>query len=147
MQLVNKFCYNIAVGRAQMRIALKCIIRTGENGKFIINWDKYMIGDNETMRLSKEQLVDWITKEVDPDNNCFECITIRNLLEFSQFEQIWSIIVPRESLNGLKNLAFTDMPFAMGEPVMSALTKSATHSLTDLNLSKNASWWQDNTLF
>ncbi len=29
MQLVNTYCYNIAVGRAQTRIAIACIIKTG----------------------------------------------------------------------------------------------------------------------
>ncbi len=63
MQLVNKYCYNIAVGRAQTRIALPCLIRTGEEGCFSIN-DIELMRENETRRLSKEYLAEWIKQEV-----------------------------------------------------------------------------------
>ncbi len=67
MQLVNKNCYNIAVGRAQIKIALPCLIRTGEDGWFYID-HKYLIGKNETRMLYKEYLADWIKKEISLDN-------------------------------------------------------------------------------
>ena len=42
MQQVNTYCYNIAVGRAQTRIVGKFIIRTGKDGRFLIN-DKFLL--------------------------------------------------------------------------------------------------------
>ena len=62
------------------------------------------------------------------------------LLEFSQFEQIWPILVPRENLNGLQILDFVSVPLKV-EFVMSILTNSTMRSLNDLKLSSNASWW------
>ena len=74
MQQLNKYFYNIGVGRAQTRIVYKFLIRTGENGVFFIN-DKLFMEQNET-RESKEQLVDWIKEKVGPGKNCVTSINV-----------------------------------------------------------------------
>ena len=43
MQQINTYCYNIGVGRAQTRIALRSIIKTGENGEFVINGNEILM--------------------------------------------------------------------------------------------------------
>ena len=146
MQQLNKYCYNIAVGRAQTRIFRKFMIRTGENGYVKIN-HKELVSENETKEFSKDQLVDWIKKEVYPGNKSVTRIDIHNLLECSQFEQIWSTLVPRENFNGLEKIIFTNMPKVMGVPIISTLTNCNMHSLIELDLTVNASWWKDDVLF
>ena len=63
------------------------------------------------------------------------------------FELLWSILMPRENLNRLESLTFSNLPLYMGVPVISVLANSNIHSLIDLDLSDNADWWQDKTLF
>ena len=76
------------------------MISTDKNGYFTVN-GKYLIRDEETKKFSKDYLVDWIKKIVGPGKKCITGIHMCSLLEFSQFEQIWSILVKRENFNGL----------------------------------------------
>ena len=146
MQLVNKYCYNIGVGRAQTLIALDCIIRTAKFGMLMIN-DTYLMGTNDTIRYSLKQLREWFIKKV-PDICHVERICMDTLLQCSQFEGIWSILFPiEEQCNGLEDLSFIDMPIVMGSSVMSTLNNSKMHSLAELDFSGNFDWWESNTLF
>ena len=69
------------------------------------------------------------------------------VLECNQFELLWSLLEARKHPDGFKELRICEiMPEVVGVSVMSALTNDINNSLNELNLSKNASWWKDNTL-
>ena len=83
--------------------------------------------------MTRELLVECIKKEVGPGNRCVTSIEMNNLLKLSQFEQIWSILVPKENRDGLKELRFIGMPLNVEVPVISVLINSNIfHLLTCL---------------
>ena len=72
---------------------------------------------------------------------------MRNLLECSQFELIWSILVPRNNFNCLQSLSINEMPYEIGVSVMPVLANSNLDLLDELVLNTIAAWWKDKTLF
>lgn len=109
--------------------------------------DKRLMPDGESKEWTKVSILKALADEIGA-GKCINQIYIVSLdCDSNAIEHMWTAFMKKVSKKGLEALTMTLMKSVKGSDVISNLVKSPVSSLTYLDLSKNASWWQSNETF